>query len=416
MKKILTASLVAMMAVTAANADIASTQYVNTKTGDLQFAGAKVVQSASNLTAAVMALDEKLGTVAGTGEGSVESQIGSAIGGLDSTQDGAGTVVKSVSQTDGKVSVTVGTIANADVADNAAIAQSKIANLTTDLAAKQTKDNIVSLDSTDQLPQNVDNPNEKYPSYSATEKMIDGQIAVFSEGVSNQVIDINKSLDKKADKTALAATDAKVAANESAIAAEKTARESADTQLQGKIDALNNGDNSVSKQIDNKIGTLADGAKDVATAIANAQAAAATDATSKANKALDDAKADATSKANTAESNAKSFTTEQLKNYTDTAGMGSAIATAKSQAIEEAGTAADGKIAALDVADTAVAGSYVSAVSETDGKISVTRAALTPVAKMDVPADCATKLCALVYDKEKSSAGNPVLKWEVIAE
>ncbi len=40
------------------------------------------------------------------------------------------------------------------------------------------------------------------------------------------------------------------------------------------------------------------------------------------------------------------------------------------------GAQIDEKIAALDVADTAVAGQYVSAVSETDGKITVTRAAL----------------------------------------
>lgn len=40
------------------------------------------------------------------------------------------------------------------------------------------------------------------------------------------------------------------------------------------------------------------------------------------------------------------------------------------------GTQIDEKIAALDVADAAVVGQYVSAVSETDGKITVTRAAL----------------------------------------
>lgn len=73
-------------------------------------------------------------------------------------------------------------------------------------------------------------------------------------------------------------------------------------------------------------------------------AAAASDATQKANKALEDA-----------------------KTYAD-----GVAATAKSEAV----TAAQGLINGLDVTDTAVAGSYVSAVSETDGKISVSREVL----------------------------------------
>ena len=42
----------------------------------------------------------------------------------------------------------------------------------------------------------------------------------------------------------------------------------------------------------------------------------------------------------------------------------------------------DGKIQALDVTDNAVAGSYVSAVSETDGKISVSRVPLPTVSEI----------------------------------
>lgn len=77
---------------------------------------------------------------------------------------------------------------------------------------------------------------------------------------------------------------------------------------------------------------------------ADAIAAAATDATTKANKALADAKTYADGKASGSLDDAKSY--------------------------------ADGLIAALDVEDAAVAGQYVSAVNETDGKIEVTRAAL----------------------------------------
>ena len=60
MKKILTASLVAMMAVTAANAKIASTKYVDDRTGTATFTADSIKDSA-NLTAAVETL---AGTVA----------------------------------------------------------------------------------------------------------------------------------------------------------------------------------------------------------------------------------------------------------------------------------------------------------------------------------------------------------------
>ena len=60
MKKILTASLVAMMAVTAANANIASTKYVDDRTGTATFT-ADSIKGSANLTAAVETL---AGTVA----------------------------------------------------------------------------------------------------------------------------------------------------------------------------------------------------------------------------------------------------------------------------------------------------------------------------------------------------------------
>ena len=77
MKKILTVSLFAMMAVSAANADIASTKFVTDRTGDTQFEGS--VAQATDLTAAVNALAGKVDTVAGTGQGSVSDQIDSAL-------------------------------------------------------------------------------------------------------------------------------------------------------------------------------------------------------------------------------------------------------------------------------------------------------------------------------------------------
>lgn len=184
MKKILTASLVAMMAVTAANADIATTNYVDTRTGDVNFASGDIVKSATNLTEAVSALDTKLSTVAGTGDGSVEKQIGTAIEGLDSTQNGTGTVVKSVSQTDGKVSVTVGTIANADVADNAAIAQSKIAGLGEALNAKQDTNKMLT---SGEVTADNKTSDELYVSAGAASKIVQDATGVFANQMSDTV-------------------------------------------------------------------------------------------------------------------------------------------------------------------------------------------------------------------------------------
>lgn len=78
--------------------------------------------------------------------------------------------------------------------------------------------------------------------------------------------------------------------------------------------------------------------------------------------------------------NADSATIVGAKKYAD--GLNTAMDTrvdALEAAIGEGGSVGaqiDAKIQTLDVEDTAVAGQYVSAVSETDGKITVTRAAL----------------------------------------
>lgn len=90
-------------------------------------------------------------------------------------------------------------------------------------------------------------------------------------------------------------------------------------------------------------------------------------------EAIDTASADATSKANTAK-------TEAIK-------AAAADADTKAEkAKNDAIAAADGKIAAaidaLDVTDAAVGGQYVSSVSEKDGKITVTRAALPAAATL----------------------------------
>lgn len=94
-------------------------------------------------------------------------------------------------------------------------------------------------------------------------------------------------------------------------------------------------------------------------------------------KAIDTASADATSKANTAKSEAVVEAATTAQNKADAA-QAAAIAQAKKDAAAAITTAING----LDVADTAVEGQYVSAVSEADGKITVTRAPLPAAATL----------------------------------
>ena len=118
MKKILTASLVAMMAVTAANANIASTKYVDDRTGTLS----GFVQENTNLTTAVNSLAATVSTNAGAASDAANQALTdakaytdalangavadntAAIAGMDLASVGAdGSYIKTVSQADGKV-------------------------------------------------------------------------------------------------------------------------------------------------------------------------------------------------------------------------------------------------------------------------------------------------------------------------
>ena len=161
MKKLLTVSLVAMMAVTTARAEIASKAYVDQQDGQLS---SLQTTAKNNLVAAI---NEVKGTAdaalpassvtsdySATGTAPVTgTAVAAAIAGalssggesvfapadvLDSLdlQEVTG-VIKAVSQTDGQVAATAGTIVNADVAANAAIDDSKI-NATGSVASGNT--------------------------------------------------------------------------------------------------------------------------------------------------------------------------------------------------------------------------------------------------------------------------------------
>lgn len=142
--------------------------------------------------------------------------------------------------------------------------------------------------------------------------------------------------------------------DDTALAARVTTAENDIDALEAKV-----GDNKVSVQIDNAIAAL-----NLATTY-EAKGAAAAVKTAVIGTASDTAAAD---------------TIKGAKKYAD--GLNTAMDTrvdALETAIGEGGSVGaqiDAKIQKLDVADTAVTGQYVSAVSETDGKITVTRAAL----------------------------------------
>lgn len=122
MKKLFTVSLVAIMAVSAAHADIASTGYVDGKTGSVEFT-ADTVKGSANLTAAVEAVASAVESVAG---GSIKLTPASAGENVTIGDDGKINVaapgtglnadaltgadfVANVSETNGVISATAGT-------------------------------------------------------------------------------------------------------------------------------------------------------------------------------------------------------------------------------------------------------------------------------------------------------------------
>ena len=276
MKKIFTVSLVAIMAATAANADIASTKYVTDRTGNTTFTGS-IAQSA-DLTVAVNALAGKVDTVAGNGQGSVADQITSALASYTNTagMTGAITTAKQELTTEiGKVD---------DKADANAEAISKLDDkyatdtaLTDGLALKQDVSNLAKA-----ITQGMDKETT-YPSVS----LMETQIADKNNDVLQSLADVS----------------ATVNANE--------------TDIEGKVSALTN--------------TVTTNKSAAETGIQEAKDAAA--------QALTDAKADATSKADKALADAKTYADAEDKKIEDSIGTVEQGKTVVGM-IEEAKTAA----------------------------------------------------------------------------
>ena len=355
MKKILTASLVAMMAVTAANADIASTEYVNkakqaaeaTATGYNTAMNTRVTSLETDNTKNQGDITKLQADVAAIGgaDGSISTQIAAAVQGLDvdTITVADGKYVKTVSETDGKVSVTTGDLVGQINENGESKNDTSTVAPTTAAVAGYVKNKL------EVMTNDVDT-------------RITNALSGTKQDVAGLKLDVANLETNSATKEELATQNttltgdiatAKSQAIEAAKGETTSQVSAAKTELQGQIDALNTGDNSVSTQIDNKIGTLANGATDVATAIANAQAAAATDAETKANTALADAKTyadqaeadaistaatDATTKANKALADAKTYADQAEADAVSTAAADAttkankALADAKSDA------------------------------------------------------------------------------------
>ena len=408
MKKIFAASLVAMMAVTAANADIASTGYVNQRTGEnlTGFAAEK-----GNLNEAVNALKTELGTVSSTaGDAATKSELKAAkealqgaidaeksrIDAADLTAVGAdGSFISSVSQTDGKV---------------AAAPTAFVSNIETG------KDSLVA----PQTKAVVDYVGAKMG-------VIDGNMSTIQGSISGLTSDVGKLAD--------------------GLEAEATTRANADTA------------------INNKIGTVAEG-KTVVEMIEDAQAAAIAGATYNDTEVRglisDNASAiDAIEKSAYATSGVTTATVAQVEtNKTDIANIkteqttqnnnisalqtslaeGGATAeaikaaqsaadkaqgevdtleevvaqnktdaaTAASNAETAAKTYADEKVADLDSSIAVEAGKVVTGVTVVDGKITASeKMALTALANFPVACSDQDTHCALTIN-------DGTLKWEVV--
>ena len=342
MKKIFTVSLVAIMAATAANADIASTKYVEDRTGTT----ANLTTTAKELTGAVNELKTKLDTVAGEGEGSVADQIDVAkqeltteIGKVDDKADanaGEISTLKSTSAT--KTELSDGLALKQDVAN--------LATALTDGMNKETTYPSVSL-MEEQIAKSNNAVGDEIADLTqlvnTNETDIEGKVSALTTTVANNKTAADTAIQEAKDAAAAASTAAANAlTNAKAYADEQDATQTttitnaykaADTALETSLKAYADAED---KKIEDQIGTVEQG-KTVVQMITEAKEAASGDAgevasdleayissnntaVAAAKKAGDDAQADLDAyKASndTAVANAQTNAVASAKTYTD---------------------------------------------------------------------------------------------------
>ena len=409
MKKIFTASLVAMMAVTAANADIASTGYVNQRTGEnlTGFAAEK-----GNLNEAVNALKTELGTVSGTaGAAATKSELQTAkddlqgaidaeksrIDAADLTAVGAdGSFISSGWQTDGKVAA----------APTAFVSQ----------IGDATKDSVVA----PQTKAVVDYVGAKMGAIDGVQGGILSRLDAVESGVGDLVDDLDAEASARAEAdTAINNKIGTVAEGKTVVKMIEDAQAAAiagatynDTEVRGLISGNTSAIDAIEKSAYATSGVTAATVAQVETNktdIANIKTEQTTQnnnistlqtslaeggATAEAIKAAQSAADKAQGEVNTLEG-------VVAQNKTDAAAAASNAETA-------AKTYADEKVAALDSSIAVETGKVVTGVTVVDGKITASeKMALTALANFPVACQESDTHCALTID-----GGN--LKWEVV--
>ena len=258
-----------------------------------------------------------------------------------------------------------GSIVDADIASNANIAQSKIANLVTDLAAKATPADISSaIQALDKASTAVATGSK----ITAIEE-VDGIINVTTGAIvaddipelpQTKITGLTTSLAGKQDVLTM---DGTYNAESNKIATQST--------VTNAISALDFDDTAVAHQFITEVNET--------NGVISVQRAA--------------------------------LVADDIPNLTASkiTDLGTTITNAINTAIGDGGavdTAVDAKLAELDVEDSAVATELVSAVSQTDGKISVTRRALV---EADIPTIPSTKVSGLGYFATGTDATNLTL-------
>ena len=388
MKKILTASLVAMMAVTAANAKIASTKYVDDRTGTATFTADSIKDSA-NLTAAVETL---AGTVA-TNNTNVTQAIADAKTEITNAYEAADTAL------DGKITAEKEAREAADTA---------LDTKTTDaLALKEDIANRV-VNASDMKE---DKKSQQYPTIQYFEDELEAELGFATGEVMTEVQELSTALSQEvtnrenADATNLQAakeyTDAEVkeladgtVANNTAainainnettgiLAQAKKHSDDADvlqtTALQQYADQAEADAIAAAKnETTNQVNALANGAVK-----ANADAIAALDTTyakdadvesaiaTAKGEAIADAKAETTSQVTALANGAVKANADAIAaldtTYAKDADVESAIATAKGEAIADAKAETTSQVTAL--ADGAVK-TNTDAISELEASL-----------------------------------------------
>ena len=402
MKKILTVSLFAIMAVSAANADIASTDYVGTQMNlaekiankvtvvnqdsvDEKYPSAKAVYTA--IKSQVEALGDNVDKNIELQLGTVTDQIDEASGkisALETALSATGTTGQAIAAAQAQADKGV---ADAAAAQAAADAAQGTANANADAISKLDTTYVSESEMNSFKTSNtsaINTAKEAAISAAATDAQskADAALAAAKED-AKQYIDAGElEASQTAQDTILKkyADDAATAAKTDAEATAAGALAAAKTELEGKITEASTGaGTALTNALQNYSTTT-----QMNSAITTAKSEAATDAQSKADAALAAAKADATTKAKAAQAAAEGKVTDLAKGQVKT--NKEAIA-----AMDEA----------YKVADTATLNSAKAFTTEQIGTLS---------ALSTVPMECASGVtdCALVIR-------NKTITWEKVS-